>query len=60
MPLTYLELERVILSEKHRNILSWSDYRRLGTLANITEETTLLRATQLFHDLVIGSLAITG
>lgn len=63
MPLTYIELEKVIIAERDKRkeegkppIVSWKDWIKMGNIANISEEGTLLRATKLFHELVINLL----
>lgn len=59
MPLTYLELEKEVIAEREKRkglgqppIVAWRDWIKMGNIANITEESTLIRATKLFHELV--------
>lgn len=58
MPLTYLELEKVIKEEtKTRKensrppIVTWKKFQKFGVIANISDESTLLRAAKFFHDM---------
>lgn len=59
LPRTYLELENLVIAEKaNRNregkppIVTWSEWIKMGNIANIHDEGTLTRATKLFHEMV--------
>jgi hypothetical protein len=49
-------LDRIVLHQKDagRPILKWNEYQQLGTKANITDDRTLISATEFLHD--VGSL----
>ena len=59
LPLTYQELEKLILNERETRkqnnkapIVSWQEFIKLGAMANMKDEEALARAAGLFHDLV--------
>jgi hypothetical protein len=56
VPQTYLVLDRIVLHQKEagRPILKWNEYQQLGSKANITDDRTLISATEFLHD--VGSL----
>lgn len=57
LPKTYIELEKLVIEGRtttHPPITTFKDFRKYGAIANIVhDDRKLLRATLLFHELVI-------
>ena len=61
MPQSYVELEKLLIEERKEKvppIISWKEWVHLGSIASISDPSTLLRATNFLHNLVFLSIKL--
>jgi hypothetical protein len=55
IPKTYIELEKLVIEERRTvspPIITWRQWIKLGNIANITDNNTLIRAAKFLSNLV--------